>query len=128
MRKYEPEYIKYGFTSAGTDLEPKAQCVECAQILSNGALKPSKLQRHLNSKHPEAAAKPKEYFARKRKSMQRQQGILTSFTSQSKSALKASYIMAFRIARSKKAFTIAKELILPSAIDMCREIIGEAAG
>ena len=39
-RKYDLEYIKYGFTNAGTDLKPKAQCVECAQILSNEALKP----------------------------------------------------------------------------------------
>ena len=59
--------------------------------------------------------------------MQRQQGILTSFTTQSKSALMASYMVAFCIARSKKAFTIVEELILPCAIDMCREIIGEAA-
>ena len=36
-------------------------------------------------------------------------------------------MVASRIARSKKAFTIAEELILPSTIDMCREIIGEAA-
>ena len=36
-------------------------------------------------------------------------------------------MVAFRIARGKKAFTIAEELILPSAIDRCREIIGEAA-
>ena len=36
-------------------------------------------------------------------------------------------MVASRIARSKKAFTIAEELILPSAIYMCREIIGEAA-
>ena len=58
--------------------------------------------------------------------MQRQQGILTLLTTQSKSALKASYMVAFCIAHSKKAFTIAEELILP-AIDMCWEIIGEAA-
>ena len=57
VRKYDPEYISYGFISAGPDLEPKAQCVECAQILSNEALKPSKLQRHLDSKHPEVAKK-----------------------------------------------------------------------
>ena len=38
VRKYDPEYIKYDFTNAGTDLEPKAQCGECAQILSNEAL------------------------------------------------------------------------------------------
>ena len=43
VRNYDPEYIKYEFTNAGTDLEPKAQCVECVQILSNEALKPSKL-------------------------------------------------------------------------------------
>ena len=60
VRKYDREYIKYGFISAGTDLKPTAQCVECAQILSNEALKPSKLQRHLGSKHPEVARKPKE--------------------------------------------------------------------
>ena len=36
-------------------------------------------------------------------------------------------MVASRIARSKKAFTMAEEFILPSAIDMCREIIGEAA-
>ena len=55
--------------------------------------------------------------------MQRQQGILTSFTTQSKSALMASYMVAFRIARSKKAFTIVEELILPYAIDMCRKLL-----
>ena len=102
MRKYDPEYIKYDLR-AGTDLELTAQCVECAQILSNEALKPSKLQRHLDSKHPEVAIQPKEYFERKRKSLQKQQGILTKFTTQSKSALKASYMVAFRIASSKKA-------------------------
>ena len=43
VRKYDSEYIKYGLISAETDLEPTAQCVECAQISSNEALKPSKL-------------------------------------------------------------------------------------
>ena len=127
MRKYGPEYIKYRFTNAKTDLEPKAQCFECVQILKNEASKPSKLPKHLNLKHPEVAGKPNEYFVRKRKSVQRQQGILTLFTTQSKSTLKASYMAAFLFVRSKKTFTIAEELILPSAIDMCREIIGEAA-
>ena len=128
VRKYDPEYIKHDSRTLDmTRLEPKTQCVEDAQILSNEALKPSKLQRHLNSKHPEVERKPKEYFVRKRTSMQRQQGILTSFTTQSKSASKASYMVAFRIARSKKIFTIAEKLILPCAIDMCREIMAEAA-
>ena len=48
VRNYDPEYIKYGFTNAGTDLEPKA----------NEALKPSKFQRHLNAKCLEVDGKP----------------------------------------------------------------------
>ncbi len=36
-------------------------------------------------------------------------------------------MVAARVARSKKAFTIAEELILPSAVDMCRELLGDAA-
>ena len=68
VRKYNPEYIKYRIISAETDLEPTAQCFECAQILSNETLKLSKFQRHFDSKHPEVARRPKEYSERKRKS------------------------------------------------------------
>jgi len=124
MRKYDSDYIKYGFIKAGNDFEPKAQCVECAKILSNASLKPSKLKRHLDTHHPKSATKPKDYFERKRDDLQSQQRVLTSFTTQSQSALKASFLVAGRVARCKKAFTIAEELILPSAIDMCREVIG----
>ena len=35
VRKYDPEYIKYVHTNAGTDLEQKALCAKCVQILSN---------------------------------------------------------------------------------------------
>ena len=49
------------------------------------------------------------------------------FATQSKSALKASYLVARRVAQTKKAFTIAEELLLPAAVDMCREMIGEDA-
>ena len=32
VRNYDPEYIKYGFTNAGTDLEPKASERKSGQI------------------------------------------------------------------------------------------------
>ena len=35
--------------------------------------------------------------------------------------------MASRIAKAKKSFTIGKEMILPAAKDICRELLGEAA-
>lgn len=36
--KYDPEYIKFGFISAGSNAELKAQCVECDEILSQPSL------------------------------------------------------------------------------------------
>ncbi|KAF7648056.1 hypothetical protein LDENG_00162690 [Lucifuga dentata] len=111
---------------AGTDCEPKAQCVECGEILSNETLKSSKLQRHLNTKHPGCIGKPKEYSQRKKDGLRAQQKVITTITTQSKTALKASYMIA-HVARSKKPFTTAEELNLPSAVDMCSELLGEAA-
>ncbi|KAL2096421.1 hypothetical protein ACEWY4_008569 [Coilia grayii] len=96
-------------------------------MLSNKALKPSKLQRHLETKHPTLMRKPVEYFKRKENGLQMQKRSIVSLTGSSKCALKASYLVARRVAQSKKLFTIAEELVLPAAVDMCREMIGEAA-
>ena len=48
-------------------------------------------------------------------------------TSTNVSALKASYLVANRIAKAKKPFTIGEELLLPAAKDICCELLGEAA-
>ncbi|KAE8280227.1 Zinc finger MYM-type protein 6 [Larimichthys crocea] len=127
LRKYNPDFIKYGFVNGGSEAVPRAQCVECGLTLSNEALKPSKLQRHLETKHPTLVGKPVEFFKRKEDGLQMQKRSIVSLTGNSKSALKASYLVARHVAQSKKPFTIAEELVLPAAVDMCREMIGEAA-
>ncbi|GFY47476.1 zinc finger MYM-type protein 6 [Trichonephila inaurata madagascariensis] len=48
-------------------------------------------------------------------------------TSIKENALRASYLVANRIAKAKKPFTIGEELILPATKDICRELLGEAA-
>ncbi|GFY50416.1 SCAN domain-containing protein 3 [Trichonephila inaurata madagascariensis] len=48
-------------------------------------------------------------------------------TSIKENALRASYLVANRIAKAKKPFTIGEELILPTTKDICRELLGEAA-
>ena len=41
--------------------------------------------------------------------------------------LKALYLVATHIAKTKKPFTIGEKLILPSIKDLCRELLGEVA-
>lgn len=53
--------------------------------------------------------------------------MLLATTSTNASALRASYLVANRIAKAKKPFTIGEELILPTAKDICCELLGEAA-
>jgi len=51
-RKYMDSYLKFGFTQCpDTDQLPRPQCVICATVRGNEARKPSRLIRHLNTKH-----------------------------------------------------------------------------
>uniref|UniRef100_A0A665TDI7 HAT C-terminal dimerisation domain-containing protein n=1 Tax=Echeneis naucrates TaxID=173247 RepID=A0A665TDI7_ECHNA len=68
-----------------------------------------------------------KFFKRKEDGLQMQKRSTVSLTGNSKSVLKASYLVARCVAQSKKPFTIAEEFVLPVAVDMCREMIGEAA-
>lgn len=52
----------------------------------------------------------------------------TKFLLGDKSLVKASYLVALRIAKCKKAYSIAENLIKPCLIDVCTEILGPAAG
>lgn len=69
----------------------------------------------------------KRIFSKENNELQAQQKVITSVSTQSKVTLKVSHMVAARVACSKKAFTIAEELILSSAVDMCRELLGDAA-
>nr|XP_042908066.1 SCAN domain-containing protein 3-like [Parasteatoda tepidariorum] len=89
-------------------------------------MKPSKLLRHLNAKHPGLKDKSLEYFERKKREHEGQKKFMMATTSIKESALRA-YLVANRIAKAKKPFNIGEELILPATKDICREILGETA-
>ncbi|XP_059819962.1 SCAN domain-containing protein 3-like [Hypanus sabinus] len=125
-RKYNESYIKYGFNATGDSQAPSPLCVICGDKLSNGAIKPSKLLWHLESKHPALKDKPAEFFEQKKYEQAGQKQVLTAITSTNAAALKASYIVASCIAKAKKPFTVGEELILPAAKGMCLELLGEA--
>ena len=90
-------------------------------------MKPSKLLRHMETKHPALKDKPLEFFKRKKCQHEEQKQLLKATTSSNISALRASFLVAIHIAKAKKPFTIGEELILPAAKDICRELSGEAA-
>ena len=50
-RKYDDVYLKLGFSWTGPANVPKPQCVVCKEVLANDSIRPSKLRRHLETKH-----------------------------------------------------------------------------
>ena len=50
-KKYSEDYLQYGFTDAIVNGQVVSQCVVCFQVLSNDALRPTRLQCHLQTKH-----------------------------------------------------------------------------
>ena len=64
-RKYSEEFIKYGFTfmvEAGIE---KPQYVICNKIMPAKSMKPNKMKRHFDAKHPNFAGKDVQYFKNK---------------------------------------------------------------
>lgn len=126
-RRYEAAYIKYGFTVTQKNGHECPKCVLCCEILSNECLKPSKLQRHLNQKHPAEAEKPIDFFKRKEEHLTRQSATFVRQATVPERALRASFWVSFHIARAKKPHTIGEDLILPATKDIVKELLGEDA-
>ncbi|XP_040896345.1 zinc finger BED domain-containing protein 5 [Toxotes jaculatrix] len=125
-RKYDEAYIALGFTSTTVGNKERPQCVMCLKILASDSLKPNKLRRHLETKHPEHKDKPVDFFKKKLINCRAQQSRFTKAASVPSNAQLVSYKVAYRVAQCKKPHTIAEELILPSAIDMVSTMIDEA--
>jgi len=120
--------MKYGFTCfTQKNGHECPKCVLCLEILSNECLKPSKLQRHLNLKHPAEAEKPIDFFKRKEEHLTRQAATFVQQATVPERALRASFLASFHIARAKKSHTIGEDLILPATRDIVKELLGEDA-
>lgn len=127
-RKYSEEYIKYGFTILTVNGVDKPQCVLCNVVLSVEAMKPSKLKRHLDTKHSEHNTKDVAFFRRHEAGLKRQRLDATgSIQQQSTAVVQASYEAALEIAKNKKPHTIGETLIKPSMLKMVSLVLGEAS-
>ena len=128
LRKYSESYLKMGFTSVIDNGNEKLQCVLCYAVLSNEAMKPSKLKRHLLKKHPEYLGKNLSYFKTRKMSLKRQKLDSSGyFHQQSSACVEASFEVALQIAKQKKPHTIGETLIKPCALSMVKLILGETS-
>ncbi|XP_045656569.1 SCAN domain-containing protein 3 [Ursus americanus] len=126
-RKYDPSYIEFGFVAVIDGEVLKPQCIICGDILANEAMKPSKLKRHLYSKHKEVSSQPKEFFERKSSELKSQPKQVFSVSHININALRASYKVALPVAKSKTPYTIAETLVKDCIREVCLEMLGESA-
>uniref|UniRef100_A0A3B3RDU7 HAT C-terminal dimerisation domain-containing protein n=1 Tax=Paramormyrops kingsleyae TaxID=1676925 RepID=A0A3B3RDU7_9TELE len=82
-------------------------------MLSNEAMKPSKLRRHLETKHAHLKDKSDDFFIRRHNELVTQ--------------TKASCILSHHIAKCQEPFTTGEKLVLPSIVSACSEVLGPAA-
>ncbi|XP_012889502.1 PREDICTED: zinc finger MYM-type protein 6 [Dipodomys ordii] len=130
FQTYDAEYLKVGFIicPGSKESSPRPQCVICGEILPSESMRPASLSHHLKTKHSELENKPIDFFEQKFLEMERQNSSLKKCLLVEKSLVKASYLIAFQIAASKKPFSIAEELIKPYLVEMCSEVLGSSAG
>ncbi|XP_016073584.1 PREDICTED: zinc finger MYM-type protein 6 isoform X1 [Miniopterus natalensis] len=130
FQTYDAEYLKVGFIIYPGSKEslPRPQCVICGEILPAENMKPANLSHHLKTKHSELENKPVDFFEQKSLEMECQNSSFKKCLLVEKSLVKASYLIAFQIAASKKPFSIAEELIKPYLVEMCSEVLGSSAG
>lgn len=126
IRRYNEDFIKYGFSVILKNSVQQPQCVICAKVLSAEALKPCLLKRHLNGCHADLKNKDVNYFKRMESILQRTRlDNSGAFQQSTKAAVHASYIVSLRIAQQKKPHSIAETLILPCCKDIINIMLGE---
>ena len=126
-RKYSEEFIKIGFTCILINDEPRPQCVVCSEVLANESLKAGKLKRHLTAKHSKFIDKPMSFFHRLEKELLSQKKTMAKHLTILEKAQKASYEVAYLIAKDKKPHTIGETLIKPAAIAISQIMNGDKA-
>ena len=123
--RYNDSYVQFGFTVINSG-EEKPQCVLCCIVLGSSALKPSKLERHLVTHHPDFQNKNANFFKRRADSLVRSRFDSTSYQWKENTArLKASSEVARKIAIAKKPHTIGEQLILPCCQVIVSNVFGE---
>lgn len=88
-------------------------------------MRPSRLERHLSTKHSASQDKPKEYFVAKSETLKRIKCDSTgSFAQSSEKVLEASYELSLLIAKAKKSYIVGETLVKPCLLKAADIVLG----
>lgn len=128
-RQYNTNYLMYGFIPSPSNAQ-LPMCLLCNRVLSNEAMKPSRLQEHLKKIHPDKQNKNLLFFTNIRDKFLNApsvSGLLTTSSTQCDDGLIASYNISKLIAKSGKAHTIGEQLILPAIKEVLETVLHHSA-
>ena len=125
---YLESYIQFGFTCQKKDDVAFPQCIICYKVLGNDSIKPAKLKLHLSKCHPTLVQKGKSCFEQ-HLSLFKQQCLNSfgTYYARTTNAVRASYIVAYKVAQAKKPHTIVEQLLLPCAKEIVRLVVSDDA-
>ena len=126
-RQYMDSYLSLGFTWTGDENVPRPMCLICGEKLSNSNMVPSKMKRHLLSKHGNLANKDVQYFERLLEQHKCQRSYFEKRMTVSDKMQIVSYQVAELIAQQTKPHTIAEKLIQPACSLIVKTLFGDDA-
>ena len=122
-RQYKAEYLNLDFTYTPQHGIIEPQCVICAKFWSNKSFKHNKLRPHFEAKHSGLINKERSYSEREQKlKSHRLDAPTNAVVIRVQQATLALYLVAWRIARAKKAHYIGEELVNLASLHMRRTI------
>ncbi|KFD64711.1 hypothetical protein M514_23169 [Trichuris suis] len=121
-RQYKSEYLTFRFICCPTN-RSLPMCVLCERVLSNEAMKPSRLKGHLTKVHPERSRGNVAYFPKLRDKIVNRRTLRSVISSEARmehDSLLASYRISLIIARCGKPHTIGEQLLVPVVNEVLR--------
>ena len=129
-RKYQDNYLDFGFIYLFQDGLQIPQCVlcNCMKSFSKSTMKPAPLKQHLANAYSSIISKNRSFFELKPFSLKRQKLDRTGIFWQTNNvAVHASFAIALHLAKVKKAHTIGKTLLKPCILESVKLMLGEKA-
>jgi hypothetical protein len=118
-RKYQTDFLTFGFTYQLVNGEERLLCVVCSEVLANNSSNARNLRRHLTTKLESLANKPL-LFLRKQLEIRKQSNLMRTAVTTSTKALLASSEVSYLIVKNKKPHTIGETIISSSSHENVR--------